>query len=88
LQEQDERDYPSVVMRRDDYGRSEGAGGYEEFRQGYVKGQMEVTSHERSGSAGSAGSDLSGKGNMYGGGAMPGPKYMLNMHPGVPVYKN
>tara|TARA_R110002003_G_scaffold104_10_gene8264 strand:- start:704 stop:1117 length:414 start_codon:yes stop_codon:yes gene_type:complete len=23
----------------------------------------------------------------YGGGAMPGPQYLLNMHPGVPVHK-
>jgi hypothetical protein len=24
---------------------------------------------------------------VYGGGAMPGPQYLLNMHPGVPVHK-
>jgi hypothetical protein len=24
---------------------------------------------------------------IYGGGAMPGPQYLLNMHPGVPVHK-
>ncbi|KAF2264199.1 CBD9-like protein [Lojkania enalia] len=35
--------------------------------------------HGRSGSGGSAT-------NIYGGGTMPGPQYLLNMHPGVPVY--
>jgi hypothetical protein len=24
---------------------------------------------------------------MYGGGTMPGPQYLLNMHPGVPIHK-
>jgi len=24
---------------------------------------------------------------LYGGGTMPGPQYLLNMHPGVPVHK-
>ncbi|KAF2733787.1 CBD9-like protein [Polyplosphaeria fusca] len=36
--------------------------------------------HERSPSAGSAK-------NIYGGGTMPGPQYLLNMHPGVPVHR-
>ncbi|KAF2014590.1 iron reductase domain protein [Aaosphaeria arxii CBS 175.79] len=35
-----------------------------------------VGMHGRSGSAGSG---------VYGGGSMPGPQYLLNMHPGVPV---
>lgn len=26
-------------------------------------------------------------GGYYGGGTMPGPQYLLNMHPGVPVHK-
>jgi hypothetical protein len=39
------------------------------------------TGHERSASAGSN----NGRG-IYGGGTMPGPQYLLNMHPGVPVY--
>lgn len=26
-------------------------------------------------------------GNIYGGGQMPGPQYLLNMHPGVPVHR-
>jgi hypothetical protein len=25
--------------------------------------------------------------NIYGGGTMPGPQYLLNMHPGVPVHR-
>ncbi|KAF2469343.1 CBD9-like protein [Lindgomyces ingoldianus] len=35
--------------------------------------------HGRSGSG--------GNGNIYGGGQMPGPQYLLNMHPGVPVHR-
>ena len=27
-----------------------------------------------------------GKGKIFGGGTMPGPHYLLNMHPGVPVH--
>ncbi|KAH9861639.1 hypothetical protein J1614_011391 [Plenodomus biglobosus] len=34
---------------------------------------------------GRGGSMGEGRGGVYGGGAMPGPKYLLNMHPGVPV---
>jgi len=26
-------------------------------------------------------------GNIYGGGTMPGPQYLMNMHPGVPVHR-
>jgi hypothetical protein len=26
------------------------------------------------------------KEGVFGGGTMPGPQYLLNMHPGVPVY--
>jgi hypothetical protein len=29
----------------------------------------------------------SSRGGVYGGGAMPGPQYLMNMHPGVPVHK-
>jgi hypothetical protein len=29
----------------------------------------------------------SANGGLYGGGAMPGPQYLLNMHPGVPVHR-
>ncbi|KAH7112882.1 hypothetical protein B0J11DRAFT_542169 [Dendryphion nanum] len=29
----------------------------------------------------------SGNANIYGGGSMPGPHYMMNMHPGVPVHR-
>jgi hypothetical protein len=28
-----------------------------------------------------------GQRGFYGGGTMPGPQYLLNMHPGVPVHK-
>ncbi|KAF2134777.1 iron reductase domain protein [Dothidotthia symphoricarpi CBS 119687] len=28
-----------------------------------------------------------GRAGVYGGGAMPGPQYMMNMHPGVPVHR-
>lgn len=45
-------------------------------RAGSVAGSEAV--HARSGSAGPGT-------NVYGGGAMPGPQYLLNMHPGVPV---
>jgi hypothetical protein len=38
--------------------------------------------HGRSASASSSGSR-----SPYGGGTMPGPQYLLNMHPGVPVHK-
>jgi hypothetical protein len=38
--------------------------------------------HARTGSKGSNGSR-----SPYGGGSMPGPQYLLNMHPGVPVHK-
>ncbi|KAH7091395.1 hypothetical protein FB567DRAFT_589286 [Paraphoma chrysanthemicola] len=33
------------------------------------------------------GADGQGQRGVYGGGAMPGPQYLLNMHPGVPVHK-
>jgi hypothetical protein len=39
----------------------------------------------RDGSVSSA-SVAGGRGNMFGGGTMPGPQYLLNMHPGVPVH--
>ncbi|KAF2004014.1 iron reductase domain protein [Amniculicola lignicola CBS 123094] len=44
-------------------------------------GGVEMGGHGRSGSAGSW------RGNVYGAGTMPGPQYLLNMHPGVPVHK-
>lgn len=28
-----------------------------------------------------------GQRGLYGGGTMPGPQYLLNMHPGVPVHR-
>lgn len=28
-----------------------------------------------------------GRMGIYGGGTMPGPQYLMNMHPGVPVHK-
>lgn len=36
---------------------------------------------------GADGQARTGQRGIYGGGAMPGPQYLLNMHPGVPVHK-
>ncbi|KAH7410093.1 hypothetical protein DE146DRAFT_336891 [Phaeosphaeria sp. MPI-PUGE-AT-0046c] len=36
---------------------------------------------------GADGQERGGQRGIYGGGAMPGPQYLLNMHPGVPVHK-
>ena len=49
---------------------------------GESREQLWEREHGRSGSTGSNGSR-----SPYGGGTMPGPQYLLNMHPGVPVHK-
>ncbi|KAF2179372.1 iron reductase domain protein [Zopfia rhizophila CBS 207.26] len=47
--------------------------------------------HDGNGNYGNNGySGMGGNGsgqNIYGGGTMPGPQYLMNMHPGVPVHK-
>lgn len=55
-------------------GHGQGVG----FVQTQVQGpQGQMQGHERSTSAGSF---------LVGRGTMPGPQYLMNMHPGVPVY--
>lgn len=54
--------------------------------------QTSTNSSFRQGSGYSAesrefGADGQERRQVYGGGAMPGPQYLLNMHPGVPVHK-
>jgi hypothetical protein len=51
-------------------------------RGGESTEQLWHREHARTGSKGSSGSR-----SPYGGGSMPGPQYLLNMHPGVPVHK-
>ncbi|KAF2681717.1 iron reductase domain protein [Lentithecium fluviatile CBS 122367] len=81
LGEEDERDFGLAkwgVKRKID---STTGGGSPDSRT-ESQTQLWERDHGRSPSAGSAGSR-----SPYGGGTMPGPQYLLNMHPGVPVHK-
>ncbi|KAF2114089.1 hypothetical protein BDV96DRAFT_647575 [Lophiotrema nucula] len=78
LGEEDEED---LVLAAYMAGRKlDGRGSQGESRSESAASFQTQSSHERSGSGGSAT-------NIYGGGTMPGPQYLLNMHPGVPVHK-
>ncbi|KAF2714373.1 iron reductase domain protein [Pleomassaria siparia CBS 279.74] len=56
--------------------------GYTNPVPGYASPEQAAGHHTRSASAG-----VNGKNGLYGGGTMPGPKYLMNMHPGVPVHR-
>jgi hypothetical protein len=76
LGEEDESDFSRAKwgVRKKLSGSSMGDEGRREGQ-----GQGQGYGHERSGSAGSWR-------EVVGGGTMPGPQYLMNMHPGVPVY--
>ncbi|KAF1973819.1 CBD9-like protein [Bimuria novae-zelandiae CBS 107.79] len=82
LGEEDDRDYGLAKwgVRKKLSRSSEGSWEGESVGVGAQKGYGAQHGHERSASAGS---DWKG---VVGGGTMPGPQYLMNMHPGVPVY--
>jgi hypothetical protein len=57
--------------------RKESRSGSETGSATSLKGFLDESRHE--------GSGMEGR-KMFGGGTMPGPQYLLNMHPGVPVH--
>lgn len=58
--------------------RKESRSGSETGSATSLKGFLDESRHEES--------VVDGKRKMFGGGTMPGPQYLLNMHPGVPVH--
>lgn len=74
LGEEDESDFS-----RAKWGVRKKLSGSSMEEEGTRGGQGQGYGHERSGSAGSWR-------EVVGGGTMPGPQYLMNMHPGVPVY--
>ncbi|ORY12964.1 hypothetical protein BCR34DRAFT_600259 [Clohesyomyces aquaticus] len=75
----EEDDEEDLVMKAWKVGRGmDGTHGQSQSQQSFGSGQQGQQGHGRGNSGGN---------NLYGGGTMPGPQYMLNMHPGVPVHR-
>jgi len=83
LGEDDERD---VVLARYYVSRKLGFGDGEESRSSSAASSP-PRYNEFTPQQGHARSPSANGGNIYGGGTMPGPQYLLNMHPGVPVHR-
>lgn len=79
LGEEDEQD---LVLARYYVGRKLGADGAHSRTSSAASGDSAKPLYTEPQHARSASSN-----GVYGGGAMPGPQYLLNMHPGVPVHK-